>query len=840
MTESVDDFQQRLLATFVVEAQEHLQNISSGLLKLEKKPQAVKRKEILEAIFRAVHSLKGASRAVSRKEIESICQPLESILSGMKGGKIRPTKTDYDTLHRGLDAIGAALKTTEHVDIQGTIEMLEVLESGKAKTKKGAVPPPAGKANTKAPSKRVIRKVPGESEVEKKKVEDRRPVKKAEEPKMRKRKIVTKKAYKMPELKKKKSAPEKERIKAKKEDVTEAKVALNSAVQPLPDELTVPSEKYTVPDTARISMEKLDSILIQAEELITVKHKSQQRLSDLRESMDRFIIWNNRWGRVRNDVISARAYLGKSINEGKSRQYDSSFSKLLEFVDWNREFMMSLEKILQEFHKANSNDLQSYSRMIDNLLEGTKRVMMQPFSSFLSVIPRMVRDLSSEMKKEIELNIRGEDIEIDKRILEEMKDPIIHLVRNAVDHGIETPAKRKEKNKTPAGKLDIILSQPNSRNVQIVIADDGGGIDLEGVKNAAVKRGIMTSAKVKKLSEEGALSLVYQSELSTSKIITDLSGRGLGLSIVLEKVENLGGEVTLESNTERGTTFTIRLPVSIATFRGILVRSAGQVFVIPISNVLRVLSVDIDTIKTVENRETILMDNNPVSLVRLDYTLELSRDGSEELPSDHLPIVVISAAETRIAFVVDEVINEQEILTKGLGKHISRVRNVSGTTTLGTDQVVPILNPSDLIKSAIVVQDASVGIVDAMKKEETARRSVIVAEDSVTSRMLLRNILETAGYDVTTAVDGSEAFKMIKEGQFDIVVSDVDMPRMDGFELTEKLRNDEVLGEIPVVLVTSLEAREDKERGLEVGADAYIVKSSFDRTNLLDTMRRLL
>ncbi|MBI3995585.1 MAG: response regulator, partial [Nitrospirae bacterium] len=451
-----------------------------------------------------------------------------------------------------------------------------------------------------------------------------------------------------------------------------------------------------------------------------------------------------------------------------------------------------------------------------------------------------VRDLSRDRGKELELVIEGAEIEIDRRILEEIKDPLIHLVRNSIDHGIEKPAERGQKRKSPRGTVAIAISQKDGSKVEILITDDGAGIDAAKVRSAAQKLNLISPEEAERLGDRETMGLIFQSGLSTSPIITDLSGRGLGLAIVREKVEKLGGLVTVETRPDAGTTFRMILPITLATFRGLLVRVHDHLFAIRTTHLELVGRVNKEEIKTVENRETIRLNGRAVSLVRLGDLLELPGKGTPGDSPDDLQFVILSLAEKRMAFLVDEILSEQEVLVKSLGPQLSRVRNVAGATILGTGKVVPILNVHDLLKSAVKNASVPVKVPATVEAGKQKGKTILVAEDSITARTLLKNILETAGYRVKTAVDGVEAFTALRTEAFDLAVSDVDMPRMNGFDLTAKVRADKKLSDLPVVLVTALESREDRERGIDVGANAYIVKSSFDQSNLLEVIRRLV
>jgi two-component system chemotaxis sensor kinase CheA len=446
-----------------------------------------------------------------------------------------------------------------------------------------------------------------------------------------------------------------------------------------------------------------------------------------------------------------------------------------------------------------------------------------------------VRDLCRDCGKDAELIIVGGEIETDRRILEEMKDPLVHLVRNCIDHGIETPRQREERGKPPRATIRIAISSKSADRVEIVVSDDGAGIDLQKVRAAAVKLGLLSKEDAQQMNEQQASSLTFNSGISTSSMITEVSGRGLGLAIVREKVEKVGGTVAAETQPGIVTTFRLILPVILARFRGILVRVGESLFVLPTRYVQRVFRVTRDEIKSAENRETIQINGRAASAVRLSDVLEIPQRDTNPDPKRKIPVLVLAWAGEQIGFQVDEILDEQEVLVKSLGKQLPRVRNIAGATLLGTGKVLAVLNVADLMQSAV-----SMTQITALHEAEDAPKSILIAEDSITARTLLKNILEFAGYKVKTAIDGAEALSLLAGESFDLVVSDVEMPRMSGFDLTAKIRSDKRLSQLPVVLVTALDSQADRERGVDVGASAYIVKSSFDQGNLLEVVRRLI
>jgi two-component system chemotaxis sensor kinase CheA len=714
------EFLKSLRAAFTVEAAEHLQAIATGLLALEQTPTPEAQRTIVETVFRATHSLKGAARAVDFVEIESHCQLLEDTFAAWKRQESAASPTTLDTAHRVLNAITAAMP---------------------------------------------------------------------------------------------------------------ASAVVSSA--PVVEQATPSSD-----ETVRITVSKLDRRLVEAEEMLTAKLTVGQRAEDLHEMAHRFEEWRKEWAAVEPEVRALHHAMDHPAPGRATPAPTPGLLRLLAFLEWNRDYFKSLETTTAALTRTADQDCHVISKLVDDLLEDSKKLLLLPFATLSVQFPKLVRDLCRDQGKEAELVIRGEEVEVDKRILEEMKDPLIHLLRNCVDHGIETLELRVSLGKSSVATITLAVSRVNGSKVEILVSDDGAGIAADKVKEAAIKQGLLLADDAHQLGDAELYSLIFQTAVSTSPIITRLSGRGLGLAIVREKVEKMGGSVSVESEPGQGTRFRIVLPSMLATFRGVLIEVAEHIFVVPTAYVERVARVKADDVQTVEGRETIALSGRAVARVWLADILELPRaeHNGERLAST--PVFVIGTGDQSIAFTVDAVLDEQEVLVKRLANPLSRVRNVAGVTVLGSGRVVPILNVADLLKSAR--QTGGLAAYVAATAKPAAAKVVLVAEDSITSRMLIKSILESAGYKVKTAVDGMEAFTLLRAEKFDLVVSDVEMPRLNGFDLTARIRADKKLAELPVVLVTALETREDRERGIDVGANAYIIKSSFDQSNLLDAVQQLV
>ncbi|HET9959844.1 MAG TPA: response regulator, partial [Polyangiaceae bacterium] len=429
-------------------------------------------------------------------------------------------------------------------------------------------------------------------------------------------------------------------------------------------------------------------------------------------------------------------------------------------------------------------------------------------------------------------------LELDRRILAGLRDPFLHIIRNCIDHGIEPTAERTRAGKSVPALVQVQIGYVRAGRVAIRISDDGRGIDLEQVKRAASKARVIGDEELAGLAPDAIRQLVFKSDVSTSPWITDLSGRGLGLAIVRESVEKLGGSVNIESERGKGTRLTLELPASLASFRAVVVGVAGHLFAIPSTGVRRVLRVQPSELTTIENRSVLRLDATAIGLVPLAKLFSLSGPAREQ--SQALHAVLLAVAGEELAVLVDEIVEELDIPVKSLGEELEAVRIALGATLLGNGRVAPILDPAELLQSASKWLESGGAVARSQAETAERRASILVAEDSITSRTLLKGILESAGFLVTTAVDGADAFAKLRSEKFDLVVSDVDMPRLNGFGLTERIRADRDLTDLPVVLVTSLDSHEDRERGIEVGANAYIVKRSFEQSNLLAVIRRLI
>lgn len=597
----------------------------------------------------------------------------------------------------------------------------------------------------------------------------------------------------------------------------------------------VPAATAT-PDTVRIQTPHLDRVLLAAEELLTVKRAIAELAADLQQLHAGFGQWGKPWLAVQPALRRLRDLV--AAGDSPARAAAESAAKALEFLEWNYRYVRALEDKVRTVARSAVRDSHLAGRQIDELLEDSKALLMLPFSALAETLPLLVRDLARNQGKQVELRISGGNVRLDKRMVELLRDPLVHLVRNAIDHGIESPTQRQAAGKPPRAMLQVEARLLHGSQIGIEIVDDGAGLDPERLRAAALHSGAITQDAATELDEQQSLELALRPDVTTSPIVTEISGRGLGLAIVREQTERLGGRVEIENHAPHGACFRIVLPQSIATLRGLFVEAGSQTFVLPSAHVERVVRVPRASLKTVSRRETLAVDGQVVALAHLHELLGLP---ARQLPTETLTVVLVSSGHHRLALAIDEVQQDEEILVKRLQKPLVRVRNITGATVLASGKPVPILNVADLVKSATHAagQEPEQPSAAPPDSQPPAQR-ILLAEDSITSRLLLKGILESAGCEVTAVADGLEAFTALRSQPFDLLVSDIEMPRLDGFGLTARIRADRQLAELPVILVTALSRQEDRERGIDVGANAYIAKSSFDQRGLLDAVRRLI
>jgi two-component system chemotaxis sensor kinase CheA len=577
-------------------------------------------------------------------------------------------------------------------------------------------------------------------------------------------------------------------------------------------------------ETVRLPAARLDALLEQLGELIVPRMEITEglaRLAVLRGELD---AWQRDWRKARPLLRP----LERDGTFGRARP-------LVRFLERNEAHLAALGPELAALHARLAGPTAQLCTLVDGLQTDMRQVRLVTFGTGAAGLERAVRDLVRGADKDARLILVGAETEVDRRVIEGTKDALLHLLRNAVDHGIESRSNREKLGKPSIGSLVVTAAQRGA-TVVIEVEDDGAGLDAGAVRRAATARGLISDVEAAAMTDAEALKLIFLPGLSTRNEVSEVSGRGVGLDVVAHAVEQLSGRVEVESRPAEGTRFTMTVPLTLATTRAVIVEAAGAPYALPTTAVERVMRPK--RLGTLAGRPVMEHDGHQIPVAMLASLVDPL--GGHAAPDTACPgvVAILAIGAQRAAVGIDRVVGEDSVVVKPLGYPLLRVRYFAGATILGSGRVVPILNARDLVRAALRAGGA---VVTARPVEsDRPRRRVLVVDDSLTTRTLERYILEAAGYEVEVAGDGAEALALLQERVCDLLVSDVEMPLVDGVALTAAIRLDPKLRALPVILVTTRESAPDQQRGLEAGADAYIAKSSFDQDNLLRTIADLI
>ena len=565
-------------------------------------------------------------------------------------------------------------------------------------------------------------------------------------------------------------------------------------------------------ETVRINAEKLDGLIKLMGEIVSNQNRLKQRLRDVKELEAVAQRYTKFLTRLESDDISG--FRGELVSTTKSL-----FSKIKQLV-----LNVRNDTVIQEF-------------LTEELQEKALMLRMVPLSTVFDSFGRMMRDISRSMGKEIDFLVEGGDIELDKKVVEKLGDPLVHMLRNSVDHGVETREERVRAGKSGKGMVRLSASY-DAGSVLIKLTDDGRGIPLEKIREKALKKNMFTREELNGMPEADIIDLIFHPGFSTSPIITDLSGRGVGMDVVKRNiVEELRGTVNIETRDGYGTAFFIRLPLTLAVMRILLVNASGMPFAVTSHYVSEIIRAPLEDLITVVDKKAVRLREELIPVTGLEALLKLpSSDKIAGRDKEDALIIIVCAGNEKVGLVVDNIVDEENMVIKSLPSHMRNIPLVSGLTLSGKNEIINVLNIPAVIDAAKEVREAKAS-KEAAGKE---RIHVLVVDDSINTREIEQSILEAYGYKVTLAGDGIEALEKTKELAYDLIITDVEMPRLDGFSLTERLRASEQYKDTPIIIVTSREKEEDKRRGIMVGADAYIVKGAFDQSNLLETVQNLV
>jgi len=559
----------------------------------------------------------------------------------------------------------------------------------------------------------------------------------------------------------------------------------------------------------------------------------RSHVSEIIETLNTVIIKQFQFKQIQDELLSiershreALTAARKSISAPVSAAVKEALSAyMLERIE--------LLKPLETLRKTFVDQISTLEQHSYKLQERIMRLTMLPMDLVFGELPRMVAETAAMLGKEIEFSTSGADILMDKAILEHLNDPIIHLVRNAVDHGIEAPDARVAAGKRRGGKIAIDCTS-EAGSIHIRIQDDGHGIDSEVIRQKAVERGIVGEAEAQDLNEHESLSLIFTPGFSTSDSVTDLSGRGVGLDIVKYNIDQVKGKVTINSSVGEGTEFHLVIPLSLATVSGFFVNAGGERFLIPSNFVQKIVRLSREDTVEYYNKEAFRLESQIIPLYSLAALL--GRQPTNKNP--HLYVMVVESMGDRIGVVVDAVLQHESLIYKPVPRNMRNLRVVQGIVFDESYRIINILFIPELITRFKRIK--AIDLVGGVRGTGSTKKRVLVVDDSLNTREIEKSILELEGYEVRTAADGIEGLERVKEERFDMIISDIEMPRMDGITMIENIRKDPIHAGIPIVVVTSHSEPAVVKRARDAGAAAHIVKSDFDRAGLVEIAERLL
>ena len=796
---------EELRELYKTSSSEHLQKLESELMILEKNPQD---SSALEEFLREAHTLKGDSRMLGLIEIEQLVHQLEDCVEGIKAGQGELTPELCDRLYQGIDAVNqlayqAITGEAVVVDAQAVLTSLMGTEANSGTVSRDEIDLFAENEDFSAEislfdddddSKILSAVTPGEVSLfddDDDNDEDLIP-------------LETSLFDDSPEI-----------------DELTTVATKSDPSQPLP--IASPSRDYQI-DTIRVEPQKLDTLMTQANELAVTKLRISQQMTEIERMLNLWEGWqkNNR----SNEELFASI---ESILTPEQLQ------PLRHFYQHAQQYFNSWGDLAINLQTRASQDIASLEIISDRLESGIQGLRQLPLATVFNLYPRMVRDLARQQGKKIDLVIEGGDTKADKRILEEIKDPLLHLIRNAIDHGIETPTERISQGKPETATI-VLRGYQTGSSIGIEISDDGRGLDLDSIKNTALRRKVRTAAELAMMSESEIQSLIFASGFSTRTEVTELSGRGVGLDVVRANVEKLKGAIYVTSTFGDGCKFQVRLSTSLATTKVLLIELNQTIYGLPLEFIQTTISLHKSDIYEIESKPTITFEDQPISVTKLASLLQLPTPEDYTTEQKKLYCIILQVDRERFGVFVDDLVDRQDIVIKPQSKLLKRIPNIAGATILGSGEVCMILNPPDLLHS---LRSGSWRSIHTPEVSEPSTNKLLLVEDSIIIRTQMQRLLKGAGYEVTIAENGAIGLQKALEQQFDIVLSDVEMPQMSGLEMTAQIRQQISGDRLPIVLITTLASPQDQQRGKEAGANAYLTKGDFDQQLLFQTLKEL-
>lgn len=784
----MDDLQE-IMEDFLIEAFEMNEQLDQDLVELEHNPEDL---DLLNRIFRVAHTIKGSSSFLNLNILTHLTHNMEDVLNRARKGEIKITPDIMDVVLRSIDLMKTLLVTIRDTgsdtnngkenEIEEAVKQLQAitsqnLEGAKERTKEA--PEKENKKENKEEAKGENKENKAKAPTAENPTSDN-PL--ADEPDLDYANMSAEEVEaEIERLLNKRQEADKERRAQKKQ---EAKQEVTPTKEP-PKTETPKAPKTETKAKAKADSEENKAPSIGVEQTVRV---DVRRLDHLMNLIGELVLGKNRLIRIYSDV---------------EERYDG-------------------EKFLEELNQVVS----SISAVTTDLQLAVMKTRMQPVGKVFNKFPRMVRDLSRELGKSIELIIEGEETELDKSIVEEIGDPLIHIIRNSCDHGIEPLEERRRLNKPETGKVQ--LSAYNEGNhIVIKISDDGKGLDPVMLKEKAIEKGVISERDAEGMSDREAFNLIFKPGFSTAKVVSNVSGRGVGMDVVKTNIEKLNGIIEIDSEVGVGTTQKLKIPLTLAIIQALLVGVQEEYYAIPLSSVLETVRISQDEIYTVDGKSVLRLRDEVLSLVRLSDIFKV--DAILESNSD-VYVVIIGLADQKIGVIVDYLIGQEEVVIKSLGYYLKNTRGIAGATVRGDGKITLIVDVGAMMDMA---KSIKVNITTLMNESENTKSKnspsdyiVLAIDDSSTDRAIIRKCLKPLGITLLEATNGLEGLEMLKNGDKipDAILVDIEMPKMDGYTFASEVRKYNKFKNLPLIAVTSRVTKTDRMRGVESGMTEYITK----------------
>ena len=766
----MDDMKE-IMEDFLIEAFELIEQIDHDLVELEANPEDL---ELLNRIFRVAHTVKGSSSFLNFDVLTELTHHMEDVLNKARKGELKITPDIMDVVLESVDMMKGLLESIRDngsdaaagIDIKNICVRLTQISEGEA-------PSAAAEAPAAAPAPEPVKELepvapaeeaaPEVSDAELSKLSDSEVEAEIE------RLLKVRKAEDQARRASKGIAP-----KSPEEIAPATSAASAPAPKPAPSRERDADKK--VPAASSNSA-------VAQEQTIRVEVK---RLDHLMNLIGELVLGKNRLLKIYDDV---------------EERYEG-------------------EKFLEELNQVVS----SLSLVTTDIQLAVMKTRMLPIAKVFNKFPRMIRDLSRELGKQIDLEISGEETELDKSIVEEIGDPLVHIIRNSCDHGIEDPETRKAMGKPEKGLVQL-KAYNEGNHIVVEIVDDGKGLDADMLKAKSIEKGIITEREADAMSEKEAFGLIFKPGFSTAAKVTNVSGRGVGMDVVKTNIEKLNGIIDIESEVGKGTVMKLKIPLTLAIIQSLLVGTQEEFYAIPLASVLETVRVPIDDIYTIDGKNVLRLRDEVLSLVRLSDVFGVNKvfDGG-----DQTYVVIIGVAEAKLGIIVDTLVGQEEIVIKSMGDYLQNIPGIAGATIRGDGRVTLIIDVGAMMEMA---KDIKVNIRAEMEdstkaKEKPSDYKVLIVDDSKMDRTIMQKSLEPIGVTIIEATNGVEALNIIKSGEhaFDAVLIDIEMPRMDGYTLAGEIRKYSKYRTLPLIAVTSRTSKTDRLRGVEVGMTEYITK----------------